>query len=165
MIEYNCKLFRANKTFFDAFFKLKCEIKNIYWSGHEQAPVYEDLKKWYLHQLDNQKRTIFRITFDSIDVGYLYLDEIDHYDYEISYAIFEKFEGKGIASKAIHQVISYCFMKQRPFTVYAHVADMNIASKKVLLKNNFLATDNSYQQYFAQLKRDLTMKEYKYEIK
>ncbi len=94
----------------------------------------------------------------------MYLDEIDPYNYEISYAVFEKFGGKGIASKAIQQIISYCFTKQRPLTVYAHVADINVASKKVLLKNNFVATDNSYQQYFAQIKRELTMEEYKYEI-
>lgn len=164
MMEDNCKVLKVDETFFDTFFELKCETKNIYWSGHEHAPEYNSLKKWFLHQLNNPDRELFKITFDNMDVGYLYLDTIDDYNYAISYAIFEKFEGKGIASKAIRQSILYCMKMQRPVTVHAHVADINTASKKVLLKNSFVATGNSYQQYFRQLKRDLTMEEYTYEI-
>lgn len=164
MIENNCRLLKADLTFFDVFFKLKSEKKNIYWSGHSEAPIYKNLEKWFLSQLESSKREIFKIVFEGIDVGYLYLDSKGFNDYEVSYAIFEKFEGKGIASKSIQLIINYCNEKTKPITLYANVADINIASKKVLLNNNFKVTNSAYKQYFAQLERELFMEEYKYEI-
>ncbi len=164
MMDNKCRLIKADEAFFDTFFNLKSEQKNIYWSGHENKPDYANLKQWYLQQLTNCSREIFKITFKDQDVGYLYFDVKDRYDYEISYAIFEKFEGNGIASKAIDEIIKYALSKKQPLTICANIADMNIASKKVLLKNNFVKTAASYQQYFAKLKREIIMEEYAYTI-
>lgn len=159
-----CKVVKADEAFFDTFFTLKSEDKNIYWSGHDRKPDRANLQRWYLEQLVNKDREILKITFNSQDIGYIYLDTKNKYNYEISYAIFEVFEGKGITSKAINEVIKYTRSKKHPLMIHANVAETNIASKKVLLKNKFVKTGASYNQYFEKLEKDVVMEEYIYHV-
>lgn len=56
---------------------------------------------------------------------------------EIGYFIFEKYEGKGITTRAIKGLLSICFEKLKLERVYARIAPTNIGSQKVVLKNGF----------------------------
>jgi len=57
---------------------------------------------------------------------------------EIGYWLAEKFWGKGIATEAIKWMVNYAFDNYHINRIYATVFGTNIASQKVLLKNNFV---------------------------
>jgi len=158
------KVVKADEAFFDTFFTLKSEDKNIYWSGHEHKPDRANLQRWYLEQLINKNREILKISFNNQDIGYIYLDTKSKYNYLFSYSIFEAFEGKGITTNAINVVIKYLRSKKHPLTIHCNVAETNSSSIKVLLKNKFVKTGISYNQYFAKLEKDVVMEEYIYNI-
>ena len=159
-----CKIFKADESFFEVFYKIKSEDKNIYWSGHDQKPDYLKLHQWFLDQLVQGNREIFKVVFNSQDVGYIYLDKKDINTYEISYAISEDFEKKGIISRAINEIINYLRLKNKPIRIVANVADINIGSIKVLLNNGFEKTGKNYKQFFKKLNKEVVMEEYEYPI-
>jgi N-acetylneuraminate synthase len=164
MMNNTCKVVKADEAFFDTFFTLRCEEKNIYWTGYDHKSDRANLQQWYLDQLVRKDREILKITFNNLDIGYMYLDMKNKYNYEISYAISEIFEGKGIASKAINEVIKYTRSKKHPLMIRAYVAETCLGSAKVLFKSKFVKTGASYNQYFAKLKKDVVMEEYIYNI-
>jgi len=99
---------KANLDFFDAFYKIRCEDINIYWSGHINKPNYEDLKEWYIKQLDSKNRIIFCIKYLEAYVGYLYYDIDNNMNtIELSYAVLSMYNGLGIASKALKKAVNY----------------------------------------------------------
>lgn len=57
---------------------------------------------------------------------------------EIGYAIDKKFRGKGIATEAIDLLISWASQDKDLKKVKAETMQDNVASQKVLLKNNFV---------------------------
>jgi ribosomal-protein-serine acetyltransferase len=57
---------------------------------------------------------------------------------ELGYFIDEKYEGKGVISKALKEIIDYCFLILKLNKLFLRTAVDNIGSKKVAEKNGFV---------------------------
>lgn len=159
----NIKLIKGDLNFFDSFFLIKSEKDNIYWSGHETAPIYNNLKKWYQEQLNNNKRIIFNVTVNNESVGYLYFDiDQNNKKIELSYAISKIFAGKGYGSAAVKKSVEYGLENFFNYKIIAYVAEDNIGSQKIMKKNHFIKTEKSYNQFLKTPKKDVKMFEYQH---
>ena len=88
----------------------------------------------------NPKTKLFFIKSDNRLLGLSGLFNIDKVDKraEIFYLIGSQAErGKGVASKAVDLLKGFCVQDLGLCTIYAHVAEPNKASVKVLEKNDF----------------------------
>ena len=64
----------ATKNDFAFFFRLKCDIDNVVWSGHAAPPEWNFLKDWYFDKFkDNSVRQVFIGECDDRRIGYIYL--------------------------------------------------------------------------------------------
>lgn len=91
------------------------------------------------NQEDNPTK-IFAIEIDGIPVGSIGIfPGIDVYrkSAEIGYWIAEDYWGKGIATKAVKEIISYGFATWDLNRIYAKAFEPNAASQRVLLKAGF----------------------------
>ena len=83
----------------------------------------------------------FAIQFEDHFAGVIGLkiqDDVHRKSAEIGYWIGEPFWGKGIASNAIHQMVSYGFEHLDINRVFAATYEYNLASMHVLEKNGFI---------------------------
>lgn len=157
---------KANLDFFDIFYKIKCEESNVYWSGHLDKPEYNNLREWYIKQLDSENRIIFKIIYKKANVGYLYYDIQTNEVIELSYAVLEEFSGLGIGSSAVAKAIEYCKNSiHATYKIRAYVAHTNIPSEKIMYKNNFKKTNNSYVQILKKTNEKVIMQEFLYNYK
>ena len=62
----------------------------------------------------------------------------EHFRSEIGYMLLPTFQGKGIATEAVKLVIDYGFNEMNMHSLEAIIDPANIASAKVLEKNNFI---------------------------
>jgi RimJ/RimL family protein N-acetyltransferase len=60
---------------FAFFFRLKCDVDNIVWSGHDEPPAWLRLQEWYEWNLREESRSIFIGICGARRVGYVYLDD------------------------------------------------------------------------------------------
>ena len=73
-------------------------------------------------------------------IGYLGIKKID-YDIskcEIFYFVDKDFEGKGIISKAISEVIDFCFQELKMNKIFICTSKINVGSQQIALKNRFV---------------------------
>ena len=97
-------------------------------------------KKFLQKKIFDKKNYLFKIIFNNEFVGLIELTNMDYLfkNCEIRYLIGEtKIWNKGIATKAIKLATLYCFKKLKMKLVIADTHQDNIASQKVLRKNNF----------------------------
>ena len=135
-----CYLSIATANDFKGFYDIRCEQKNIAWTGHTKRPNLEDLHKWYLKQLDSDNRIIYLYKFNQNILGYLYVNTLDEETFEIAYAISESFEGKGYGRKMIDEFIK----NMNPKNLIAYISECNIASQKMLTKVGFKKEEEYY---------------------
>ncbi|MBB1284151.1 GNAT family N-acetyltransferase [Flavisolibacter sp. BT320] len=84
---------------------------------------------------------IFAITVQDEAVGGIGIhpqDDIHRKNAELGYWLAEPFWGKGIISKAIHQMVNFAFDTYDISRVFARPFGTNLASQRVLEKNGFL---------------------------
>ncbi|MBY0481593.1 MAG: GNAT family N-acetyltransferase [Chitinophagaceae bacterium] len=72
------------------------------------------------------------------NIGCMPQTDIHRKSLEIGYFVAEEYWGKGIATKAVEQFVSYICDKFQPVRIYAVVFDHNRASMQVLHKNGFI---------------------------
>lgn len=127
-------IIKADIENYNDFYQLRCEKKNIYWSGHTDKPNYNNFKNWY----NDNKEKIYLAYIGNKAIGYIYLytkkDSI-----ELSIGISEEKEGKGYASFLIGYFIN--LIENTKLIIEANIFESNIASQKVFLKNGFIKTD------------------------
>jgi len=68
----------------------------------------------------------------------LYRIKPEHFRAEIGYMLLPEFQGKGIISEAITAVVKYGFKTLKLHSIEAIIDPENIASERVLQKNNFV---------------------------
>ncbi len=71
-------------------------------------------------------------------IGLHRMDDINRFTAELGYWIGEPFWNKGIASVAVKKMIQYGFQNLDINRIFASTLETNIASQRVLLKNNFI---------------------------
>jgi len=92
-----------------------------------------------MHQ-DESNAAVFGILFNGDLVGGIGLHfraDIYRKTAELGYWINPEFWGKGIATKAITQILEYGFSNLDIAVVVAHVFGRNAASQHILIKQNF----------------------------
>ena len=66
----------ADKSDFQAFFRLKCDIDNVVWSGSLSPPDYDHLARWFDGKIaPDSGRTILIAESLGTVIGYAYVDE------------------------------------------------------------------------------------------
>jgi ribosomal-protein-serine acetyltransferase len=73
-------------------------------------------------------------------IGYIGVKKIDYHisKCELFYFIDKDFEGKGIISKSISEVISFCFQELKMNKIFICTSKINFASQQIALKNGFV---------------------------
>jgi ribosomal-protein-serine acetyltransferase len=73
-------------------------------------------------------------------IGYIGIKKIDYHisKCELFYFIDKDFEGKGIISKAISEVIDFCFQELKMNKIFICTSKINFGSQQIALKNGFV---------------------------
>ncbi len=84
---------------------------------------------FYVRNLENNKL-----------IGYIGIKKIDYHisKCELFYFIDNHFEGKGIISKAISEVIGFCFQELKMNKIFICTSKINFGSQQIALKNRFV---------------------------
>ncbi|MBP5771989.1 MAG: GNAT family N-acetyltransferase [Bacteroidaceae bacterium] len=98
----------------------------------------KDAKEWLKMVTDNYTITgIYRaIVYDGKLIGSISVEKKDD-DAEIGYMLLNEYSNKGIGTEAVRQVCSIAFKVLSLEHITANVFPQNIASIRVLLKNDF----------------------------
>jgi ribosomal-protein-alanine N-acetyltransferase len=93
-------------------------------------------------KIDSNKGINWAITFKDNPkligiIGY-YRIKPEHYRAEIGYMLLSEFQGQGIISEAINEVVNYGFKEMKLHSIEAIIAPKNFSSEKVLQKNGFV---------------------------
>jgi RimJ/RimL family protein N-acetyltransferase len=73
-------------------------------------------------------------------IGYIGIKKIDYYisKCEIFYFVDNDFEGKGIISKSVSEVINFCFHELKMNKIFICTSNINFGSQQIALKNGFV---------------------------
>ncbi len=73
-------------------------------------------------------------------IGYIGIKKIDYHisKCELFYFIDNHFEGKGIISKAVSEVIGFCFNELKMNKIFICTSKINFRSQQIALKNGFV---------------------------
>lgn len=73
-------------------------------------------------------------------IGYIGIKKIDYSisKCELFYFIDANFEGKGIISNAVSQIINFCFKELKMNKIFICTSKINFASQQIALKNGFV---------------------------
>ncbi len=104
-------------------------------------PYTEDDAKTYINSVIKDDADIIlaiEVNGEAIgSIGIMPQSDIYCKNAELGYWLSEPYWNKGIASKAAEWIINFAFNKYDINRIYATVFGTNLASQKVLLKNNF----------------------------
>lgn len=101
----------------------------------------EHAKKFISFTQQNNPPHIFAIDVNGEAVGGIGIhpeNDIHRINAELGYWLAEPFWGNGIVSQAVHQMVKFAFDNYDIDRVYAKPFATNLASQKVLVKNNFV---------------------------
>ncbi len=111
-------------------------------------PVVQMMKDNVLHNKGIPWFIEDKITNETVgQIGFHKID-VDNYRAEIGYYLLPQHNGKGIMTEAIYTVLNYAFTQTQINSIEAKVAPENVASSKVLLKNNFVLEGNFREDFF-----------------
>jgi ribosomal-protein-serine acetyltransferase len=73
-------------------------------------------------------------------IGYLGIKKIDYTisKCELFYFIDKNFEGKGIISRAVSDIVSICFKELKMNKIFICTSKINFGSQQIALKNGFV---------------------------
>lgn len=73
-------------------------------------------------------------------IGYIGIKKIDYHisKCELFYFIDNHFEGNGIISKAVSEVIGFCFQELKMNKIFICTSKINFGSQQIALKNGFI---------------------------
>lgn len=164
---------KATLSDFDFFCKIRSEYNVIYWSGFKGKPDYKGLKRWYELILFKKKvfkdkdRMIYIIYCLGEKAGFFYVDKLKLRKnlIEISIAVSEKFQGKGLGGKAIKKLIEIIKEEKKEYNqpeIIAWIFDINVASRRIFTKNGFLPTAKTKRKSIRLEKSKELMRKYVY---
>ena len=120
----------ALKEDFSLFFRLKCDIDNIVWSGYAAPPSWLDLEVWYNgHIKGNSERTILIGESGSRRIGYVYIDQYESH-IEMTLGIATSEAGRGMGRSLLTLAIQGLEQKGDKRPIEAWLYEKNYASIK-----------------------------------
>jgi ribosomal-protein-alanine N-acetyltransferase len=100
----------------------------------------QDAEKFISYATSDTPNILFAIDVDGEAVGSIGIHpqtDIHRLNAELGYWLAEPYWGKGIISNAINKIVAYTFEHTEIERIFARPFGTNIASQKVLEKNNF----------------------------
>lgn len=97
--------------------------------------------KSFISQMNKSPNHVFGIFYKTELAGAIGLhrmEDINRFSVELGYWLGKAFWNKGIASIAVKKMIRYGFQNLDINRIFASTLETNIASQRVLLKNNFI---------------------------
>jgi hypothetical protein len=141
---YNLKFKLASSELFDNYFSLKCDLTDIYWSGHLSKPDKEELRRWWLNQISSTTRVIILFYFIESIIGYLYIDTDNKNAFEISYGVKNSHAKRRFGTAMVKFSKIYIANKiQHSFILNAWISDLNLSSIKCVERNMFRKTSRT----------------------
>ena len=113
-----------------SYFQLKCDVSNIFWSGHVSPPDWRHLSAWYTALFnENMKREVFIAEMHSRVIGYAYLDDKnDHLESTLGVAASESNRARG--RHLLMEMVKILRERNETRSVEAWIFKENIASVK-----------------------------------
>jgi ribosomal-protein-serine acetyltransferase len=144
----NLKLEKLNivqpNEFFELIQKNKIHIENTLTITVSNCENLEKTIQYFEIKKKNQEnKTDFYFYIKNLEtnklIGYIGIKKIDYKisKCELFYFIDKDFEGKGIVSDAVSQIIKYCFDELLMQKIVICTSKVNIVSQKIALKHNF----------------------------
>jgi L-amino acid N-acyltransferase YncA len=97
---------RTTTSDYAQFYRLKCDIDNIVWSGHDRPPDWHGLRAWFVKQhAPASNRAIYLAEFENQVLGYTYVDDLGD-AIEISIGIASREAGRGLGRKFLRQLLT-----------------------------------------------------------
>ena len=145
----NWKLDNIENIYFEEFFNLidknKERLKNTFPVTLSHCSNLEETKNFLeFNNLKekNKENYFFYVRNNETNklIGYLGIKKIDYHvsKCEIFYFIDTDFEGKGIISKAVSEVIDFCFHELKMNKIFICTSKINFGSQQIALKNGFV---------------------------
>lgn len=128
----------------EVLIKMCNAIDRSYLSDRLPYPYTNTSAKWWLNMVkENEgKQGVFReIVVDGKIVGTVSVEkkeDVYRKDAEIGYYLLQEVSSQGIMTEAVRQICEIAFAKLDIIRITGIVYEPNIASRKVLEKNNFL---------------------------
>lgn len=124
--------------------KISNLVDRSYLSDRLPYPYNKDDANWWLDMVNknDEKEGLFRaIVVDGVVVGNISVEKMDDVhkkNGEIGYLLLDEYKSQGIMTEAVKQMCELAFDKLDIIRISASVFKPNIASIKVLLKNDFI---------------------------
>jgi len=113
-----------------AFFRLRCSVEIMAWSGFNAPPSWDELSKWYESKLAPESgRIIYLGQVKDTVVGYAYADR-DGKIVQTSFAVGPDFTGKGWGREILRQLVSAIRRDCPGASIQAWIFPENAASIK-----------------------------------
>lgn len=138
----NLKLTEAQLSDYDCFYGIRSEETNLFWTGYENAPDYENFKKWFETRLNDTARNIYILRENDECLGALNIDVYSDHLF-IGYSIKSKAQGMGLASFMVSQVEELATITPEIKEIRAWINFQNIASIKVCEKNGYIKSQTT----------------------
>ena len=128
----------------EALIKLCNAIDRSYLSDRLPNPYTKSAAQWWLNMIqeNENKNGVFRkIVAQGKIVGTISVekkDDVNRKDAEIGYYVLPEEYGKGIMSEAVEKICELAFQELDIIRITGSVFEPNIASRRVLEKNDFL---------------------------
>jgi ribosomal-protein-serine acetyltransferase len=144
----NFKIERITSVFSEEFYQLidnnRKRLKNTFPVTLSHCLTIDDVKKFLDFNIVKEKNNegyffyIRNLETNNL-IGYLGIKSIDNKisKCEIFYFVDKDFEGKGIISKAVSEVIGFCFNELKMNKIFICTSKINYGSQQIALKNGF----------------------------
>ncbi len=117
--------------------------------------TFNSVKFYVKEKLESEDELLLGFFSNNLHIGNIKIGPINFYNRntQISYIVGNKnFWGTGIATSVISYIVNYCFESLDLHKVSALTYSNNIASQKVLIKNNFIKEAIIKKQLFFENK-------------
>ncbi len=124
----------------------------------------EDATNFINFANEDNGNPIFAIIYNNELIGSIGLhkqEDINRYSMELGYWIGEPYWNKGIATNAVALIIEFGFLNLDINRIFASTIESNLASSRVLEKNNFTFEGVSRKSAF---KNNVFLDEYKFSL-
>lgn len=110
---------------FQDFFRLKCDVDNIIWSGARKPPIFDHLAEWYADKVSpDSGRTILIAESRGAVIGYAYVDEVDD-GLEVTVGLAASEAQRQAFRSILRQVLDWIETDRPGRPVYAWLYDSN----------------------------------------
>jgi ribosomal-protein-alanine N-acetyltransferase len=136
---------RVDKKDVNEIFKLRSNVETM---KYIPRPIVKSIEEALEHignideKIETNEGINWAITLkeDPTLIGIIghYRIKPEHFRAEIGYMLLPEFNGKGIISEAVNEVVNYGFNTLNLHTLEAIISPDNLASEKILQKNGFV---------------------------